>query len=108
MYTPACFPTYTTGESLHGKNGTISGWGALEYMSKKTPFYLIFKELYLAGDYPDTLQEAQDLIPIVNRETCVTDTEPWIYDSDILPGMLCAGGPGLGIDTCQVGSISII
>jgi len=86
MYTPACFPTFTTGESLHGKNGTISGWGALEYNT---------------GDYPDTLQEAQDLVPIVNRDTCVTDTEPWIYDSDILPGMLCAGGPGLGIDTCQ-------
>merc|ERR1711936_776940 len=85
-FAPACFPTFATGESLHGQNGTISGWGALEYDT---------------GDYPDTLQEVQDLIPIVNRETCVTNTEPYIYDSDILPGMLCAGGPGLGMDTCQ-------
>jgi len=41
------------------------------------------------------------MIPIVSRETCVDGNEPWIYDSDILPGMLCAGGPGLGLDTCQ-------
>ena len=25
----------------------------------------------------------------------------YIFDGDILPGMFCAGGPGLGIDTCQ-------
>ena len=41
------------------------------------------------------------MIPIVSRETCVDGNEPWIYDSDIMPGMLCAGGPGLGLDTCQ-------
>ena len=58
--------------------------------------------MIIAGDYPDTLQEAQNLIPIVDRETCVTDTEPWIYEDDILDGMLCAGGPDVGIDTCQV------
>jgi len=86
VWSPACFPTFSTGQSLHGKNGTISGWGALEYYT---------------GDYPDTLQEVQDLIPIVDRDTCVDGTEPYIYDSDILPGMLCAGGPGLGMDTCQ-------
>jgi len=85
-FSPACFPSFETGQELNGKNGTISGWGALEYAT---------------GDYPDTLQEAQDLVPIVDRETCVTDNEPYIYDSDILLGMLCAGGPGLGIDTCQ-------
>merc|ERR1711936_915239 len=85
-FAPACFPTFATGESLHGQNGTISGWGALEYDT---------------GDYPDTLQEVQDLIPIVNRETCETNTEPYIYAGEILPGMLCAGGPGLGMDTCQ-------
>jgi len=84
-YSPACFPNFESGQSLHGENGTISGWGALDY----------------GGDYPDTLQEVQNLIPIVNRETCVTDTEPWIYESDILDGMLCAGGPDVGMDTCQ-------
>jgi len=85
-YSPACFPSFSSGQSLHGKNGTISGWGALEYQT---------------GDYPEELQEVQDLIPIVDRDTCVTNTRPYIYDSDILPGMLCAGGPGLGMDTCQ-------
>ena len=25
-----------------------------------------------------------------------------IDESQLLPGMFCAGGPGLGIDTCQV------
>ena len=25
----------------------------------------------------------------------------YIYEGDLLPGMFCAGGPGLGIDTCQ-------
>ena len=25
----------------------------------------------------------------------------YIYESDLQPGMFCAGGPGLGIDTCQ-------
>ena len=57
--------------------------------------------VFIAGDYPEELQEVQDLIPIVDRDTCVTNTEPYIYDSDIMPGMLCAGGPGLGMDTCQ-------
>jgi len=86
IFSPACFPRFSSGVALAGKNGTISGWGALEYGT---------------GDYPDTLQEVQDMIPIVSRETCVDGNEPWIYESDILPGMLCAGGPGLGLDTCQ-------
>jgi len=91
-YTPACFPTFDSGRSLHGQNGTISGWGALQfnYNPDTNP-----------GDYPDILMEVQDLIPIVDRATCVTGNEPYIYDSDILPGMVCAGGPDVGKDTCQ-------
>merc|ERR1719206_320896 len=85
-FSPACFPQFPNGTSLAGKNGTISGWGALEYGT---------------GDYPDTLQEVQDMIPIVSRETCVDGNEPWIYDSDIMPGMLCAGGAGKDENSCQ-------
>ena len=85
-FSPACFPTFDSGVSLAGQKGTISGWGALEYDT---------------GNYPDILQEAQDLIPIVSKQTCIDNGEPYIYEEDLLPGMMCAGGPELGIDTCQ-------
>jgi len=87
-FAPACFPTFATGETLHGKNGTVTGWGTVNYTKENERLL------------PDTLQEVQDLIPILNRETCVTGKGFHYQDSEILPGMLCAGGPGLGMDAC--------
>jgi len=86
LFSPVCIPptSVASSEEFAGQNATAVGWGALEYGT---------------GDYPETLQELQDLLPIVTKADCV-DNE-YIYESDLQPGMFCAGGPGLGIDTCQ-------
>jgi len=86
LFSPVCIPptSVASSEEFAGQNATAVGWGALEYET---------------GNYPATLQELQDLLPIVTKADCV-DNE-YIYESDLQPGMFCAGGPGLGIDTCQ-------
>jgi len=86
LFSPVCIPpaTVASSEEFAGQNATAVGWGALEYGT---------------GDYPESLQELQDLLPIVAKADCVDDQ--FIYEDDLHPGMFCAGGPGLGIDTCQ-------
>jgi len=86
LFSPVCIPpmSVASSEEFAGQNATAVGWGTLEYES---------------GDFPDTLQELQGLLPIVTRADCV-DNE-YIREDDLVPGMFCAGGPGLGIDTCQ-------
>lgn len=86
LFSPACLPAPSVASSQQwaGQNATATGWGALQYGT---------------GDYPEVLQELQDLLPIVTNSECV-DNE-LIDEGQLLPGMFCAGGPGLGIDTCQ-------
>jgi len=86
LFSPVCIPpaSVASSEEFAGQNATAVGWGALEYGT---------------GDYPDTLQELQDLLPIVTRADCVDNQ--YVLEDDLLPGMFCAGGPGLGIDACQ-------
>jgi len=86
LFSPVCLPqpSVTSSQEFAGRNATAVGWGALAYQT---------------GDYPETLQELQDLLPIVSRADCVDDQ--FIHDGDLEPGMFCAGGPNLGIDTCQ-------
>jgi len=86
LFSPVCIPptSVASSEEFAGENATAVGWGALEYGT---------------GDYPDTLQELQDLLPIVPKADCVDNEH--IFEDDLHAGMFCAGGPGLGIDTCQ-------
>ena len=67
-------------EEFAGQNATAVGWGALEYDSKCSLLFAfpakesqtsVYPSFLPAGDYPDTLQELQDLLPIVTREDCV-------------------------------------
>jgi len=86
LFSPVCIPpaSVASSEEFAGQNATAVGWGALEYDT---------------GDYPDTLQELEDLLPIVRRADCLD--RQYIREDDLVPGMFCAGGPGLGMDTCQ-------
>ena len=85
LFSPVCIPptSVASSEEFAGQNATAVGWGALEYGSKplSTFFFPCKKSQTLAvdnvsilpspaGDYPETLQELQDLLPIVTKADC--------------------------------------
>ena len=93
LFSPVCIPpaTVASSEEFAGQNATAVGWGALEYGSKPHIFFCFLLQKILtphqpqydppmrpsyspAGDYPDTLQELQDLLPIVAKADCVDDS----------------------------------
>ena len=87
LFSPVCIPpaTVASSEEFAGQNATAVGWGALEYGSKPQIFFASFCKKFSdlnnfndlsfspAGDYPESLQELQDLLPIVAKADCVDD-----------------------------------
>ena len=79
LFSPVCLPpvSVTSSEEFSGQNATAVGWGALQYQSKsigpniERDSVTIIPSLVSAGDYPETLQELQDLLPIVTKADCV-------------------------------------
>ena len=82
LFSPVCIPSTSvaSSEEFAGQNATAVGWGALEYGSKPLSTFCKNRTLAVqnvsifsspAGDYPETLQELQDLLPIVTKADCV-------------------------------------
>jgi len=118
LFSPVCIPpaSVASAEEFAGQMATATGWGDPDYdywydrrtlrdLTASLDWYPGF-EAYNPGFDPDTLeeldlytlQELQDVLPIVRKADCVNE---YIHEDDLWPGMFCAGGPDLEFNTCM-------
>ena len=107
LFSPACLPARTVASSqeFQGQNGTATGWGALEYASRSSSLAPTLPSRGLPHRPPGAPLPPphcdQHRLRGWRVGRGVGEVPRYIHDGDLLPGMFCAGGPGLGLDTCQ-------